>query len=504
MSIFDFVKEKTRRFLEIEKQIVDKHGRRIRQSSNPFRSVDDDGYSDISGRSINRDLGTQKHLNQMDAVYRLFMTNPMARRMINIQVDFIIGNGIYPQIDPEKGEDDAYLHKIIYDHWEDFHNYWPVKQEFKCREMLLYGEQAYLPFINETSGLVKLGYQDPAMIKAIKMHPENPEQPGKMYLRDQACTNYDIMTEIGGRLSGEIFFMRENTVSNANRGYSELLFAIDWLQSLDDALFDILDNLAYSNLFIWDIECKGLMGDALEKRRKEMEENRPRAGGFYVHNENESIKSQSPGITSHANLEALKLIRNFILGGSGMPEHWFGAGGDVNRAVGAVMGLPTFKSLERKQNHFIYNVKLLLRYQCEQVAARIREKASMLLERSRSIPIHAPKVEEEKYDVVSEMLKTATDAMVAATEERWITEDTAARVFIDILNKYDMAIDVTQEMEALKEVRATKSEFEGKMEDSIKEYRKGVFLDDQALLDAGMKEYAKYGNTSKPGASESG
>lgn len=495
-KVSDFAQEKMQRVSALYQHRADigvdtNSVRRIRQSQNPFSSVDRQGYRSIHGNRTNRDLDSRKHLHHQDTCYRLFMTNPMARRIINIMVDFIIGSGIYPEIDKESSPEAQDLYDVIMAHWNDFHNNWPIKQEFKCRELLLYGEQCWRPFVNEHTGHVKLGYIDPSRIGGVHMNEENPEEPGSLYIRNIHQTKYEIFTEDPNQLlMGDVFFMKENSVSNANRGYSELLYAIDWLYSLDEALFDILDNLAFSNLFIWDIKCTGLQGDALIARRKEIEENRPRAGGFYVHNEDEEWQARSPGITTTANLEALKLIKTFILGGAGQPEHWHGSGGDVNRAVGSVMAVPTFRSMERKQRHFSHNIQMDLRYQCEQAAAsgryNAKSSANMIEQGRKGIELHKPKIEEEKYDVVSETLKTVTDALATAKDSPWITEETSQRVFIDILNRFDVGIDVTKELEELKK---SKSHLEGELDDKLKEFRKGVFMSDAELKKFAMKEY---------------
>lgn len=471
MIFMDALRTKLASWLAADASFNQKHGRRVRESRNPFSSTDTRGYNELGGRGTNRDLSTQRHIDMLDICYRLFMTNPLARRMINIQVDFIIGSGITPVLDPEKGEEEAYLSEVIMGFWNDFDNNWPIKQEMKCRELILYGEQCYQPFVNEANGRVKLGYIDPAMIMSVDMHPDNPERPGELMLRTvdrkrMAVMWEDPKTEL---LDGDVFFFRENCVSNANRGYSDLLFAIDWLSALDESLYDVLDNLTYSNMFMFDVTVKGVQGEELDEKAKEIEERKPRAGGTRVHNEDEEWDILTPKITTMENLEALKLVRNMILGGGGFPEHWFGAGGDVNRAVGSVMGIPTYRSLERKQRHFLWLVSTLLRYQCEQTAAVEPKYAKMLLDRRHNIPLHAPRIEEEKYDLVIDMLKTVTDTMTAALDEKWITEESARRIYLQILNRFDVAVDVEKECEKLKK---SKESFEFDMEKLVREYAK--------------------------------
>ena len=69
-----------------------------------------------------------------------------------------------------------------------------------------------------------------------------------------------------------------------------------------------------------------------------------------VHNESETWQALTPDLGGR-DLDAVsRLFRNHLLIGSGMPEHWFGGGGDANRATAAEMGDPAFKTLKVRSN----------------------------------------------------------------------------------------------------------------------------------------------------------
>ena len=71
----------------------------------------------------------------------------------------------------------------------------------------------------------------------------------------------------------------------------------------------------------------------------------PAPGTVRVHNEGETWQAISPTLQAQDAGAGARLFRNHALSGLGWPEHWFGGGGDVNRATAAEMGDPAFKTL---------------------------------------------------------------------------------------------------------------------------------------------------------------
>lgn len=45
------------------------------------------------------------------------------------------------------------------------------------------------------------------------------------------------------------------------------------------------------------------------------------------------LEAKSASLQAADTSESARLLRNHVLGGGTVPEHWFGGGGDVNRAA---------------------------------------------------------------------------------------------------------------------------------------------------------------------------
>jgi len=108
------------------------------------------------------------------------------------------------------------------------------------------------------------------------------------------------------------------------------------------------------------LTVKNASPEAVAKKAKEVVI--PKSGGVYVHNDSETLEAQTPTLSSADTSEGARLFRNHVLGGATIPEHWFGGGGDVNRAVGAEMAEPTMKIYSMRQRYLKHMLESIGRY----------------------------------------------------------------------------------------------------------------------------------------------
>jgi hypothetical protein len=122
-----------------------------------------------------RDLSSISQERANEASYRLWNTNPLAKSLIEIMVDYVLGDGATIQ-----AEDPA-VDEALRAFWDD-----PVNDldgggaEAMVRELSLFGEQLILAFVRDgadlgvvADGRLRLGPVDPNMIAGIVCHPDN-------------------------------------------------------------------------------------------------------------------------------------------------------------------------------------------------------------------------------------------------------------------------------------------------------------------------------------------
>ena len=344
----------------------------VREAAGVNVDADDHLYRKLTGNS-QRDLSPMNQARMQSLAYYLWESNLIANRLIELPVAFLLAEGVTLTVNPAGDMDDKAmepLQEVVRKFWHDPINAMDMKLEKKVRELSIYGDQCWPAFVNEMTGHVRLGYIDPCDIDVVVTDPDNIEQPIGVVTKKDKKGNFkklrvivpgeepDLFTQRTRRIraldftDGQCFYFKVNDLSNSSRGRSDLLGQIDWLDSYDEFMFGELDRSQFMRAFIWDITLKGATPEEVEKRAKEVTV--PRPGSVRVHNDAEEWSAVTPDLNSGDSETVARLMRNHMLGGATMPEHWFGGGGDVNRATGESMSEPTLKMLSQRQQRIKY------------------------------------------------------------------------------------------------------------------------------------------------------
>jgi hypothetical protein len=420
---------------------------------------DEDQWRKLTGDS-NRDLSpiTAERMREM-AKY-LWETNLLANRLIELPVAYMLAQGVQLMVEDE--ENQAILDRF----WHDPINEMDIKLPKKIRELAMYGEQVYPVFVNEGDGHVRLGYLNPGLINTVVQDPDNAEQTIGIVLkkdRKDVAKRYrvivngpeDVFTtrtqEIRkGFTDGDVFFFKINDMSDGSRGRSDLLAQIDWLDAYDAYLFGELDRASFMRAFIWDVTLKGATEDEVKRRAKDM--TAPSPGSVRVHNDSEEWKTESPSLQAADSSEMARLMRNHVLGGSTTPEHWFGGGGDVNRASAAEMGEPTFKMFSMRQRYVQHMLEMMGRYVLTRAAQIAKADAqldfSLPENKVRAVfPEMVPK-DTGKYATA---LSQCVVAAVAAVNAGLVQKSTAMKIVANVAANLGVEYDVEDEMNKVEE-----------------------------------------------------
>jgi len=316
----------------------------------------------------------------------LWYSNPVARRYIQIKTDHIVGRGLAIRTEDED------LQQILDSFWKTNKMETRIR-EFTCQLFLL-GEQIYPVFVRESDGAVRLGYIGPDSVHSVVQHPENALErwavvlkPSENVTQHYGKRAYRIVRadegyeDNGGMITGvygdalvtakqsniqpwELEMLKDcgladytgsclyygvNAMSNQPRGYSDLLAASDWLDQIDSVLFALADREQQLNYWAWDVTVRGLEPDQVTARAREIARRVPPKGGANIHNEAEEWVPNTPDLKQRGTVETSSTLLAFVLGGLGIPVHWYGSGDDTNRATAQAQGDPTWKSLQAAQ-----------------------------------------------------------------------------------------------------------------------------------------------------------
>ena len=412
--------------------------------------------ADGAGRHNARDLSPLAQERMQKLAEHLWQSNLLANRLIELPLAYLLAEGVTLQCTDD--EHQALLTRF----WCDPINNWPLKLLPRVRALSLMGEQCYIAHVGE-GGQVRLGYLDPRQIATVVTDPDNPEQPiGVITRSDSRGRQYKYRVIVLGEdadlfsrrtqqlrqsefTDGECLLYQLNKFPNGSRGRSDLLGQMDWLDAYDDYLFGEIDRVGYLRRFVWDVTLTGADPDAV--RQYEAQFRPPQPNGTFVHNDSVKLSAVSPQLGASDTSESARLLRNHVLGGSTMPEHWFGGGGDVNRAAAAEMGEPTFKTYTARQSYLKLMLEEIGRYVLWQ-AARVRGVQPDWSQEKWQVTAVFPELAGRDVSKFAAALQQVAQAALLMSDAGLLTQETALRLVGDVAQRFGQDIDAKAELAA--------------------------------------------------------
>lgn len=427
----------------------------LREAAGYNIDPDEDQWRRLTG-DASRDLSplTQKRMQKIAAW--LWESNLLANRLIELPLAYLLAEGVQLTCKDEASQ------KLLNAFWLDPINNMPLKLQEKVREMALFGEQCYPSFVNEQSGAVRIGYLDPALIATVIYDPDNSSQPIGIVTTKDAKGNArrykviingpeDVFTAntqaIRATLAdGECFFYRVNNLAAGGRGRSDLLAQADWMDAYDQFLFGELDRAKFMRAFFWDVTMTGATPEQVSERARSI--TAPGPASVRVHNDTETWKAEAPNLQAADSAEHARLFRNHILGGATMPEHWYGGGGNVNRATAGEMGEPTFKIYSMRQGLWKLILQDMGRYVLRQAVIAGGGKEPDWNDEANQVEALFPEMTASDTTKWAAALQQVAVSMVASMNARLLTRSTATRLLGAVAGRLGVEIDAEKELVA--------------------------------------------------------
>jgi len=417
------------------------------------------GWRRLTGNS-DRELLPTTQARMIEIAYWLWETNPMAGWLIDITVAFILGEGL-----PYEAKNDK-VKQILDEFWYDPINRMDLYFPKHVTELLIFGELCLPAFTAAQTGKVRLGYIDPAMIVEAVPDPENVKvilgvvvsnrlDNGTRRLKTILPKDIDYVLSPKGRIvrdsftDGECFFYAINNVTNSPRGRSELLSTADWLDAYEQFLYDYAEKWPQQNSFTWDLEVENGNEDDIKKHVNSFSK---KSGSVFGHNDKVKLNAITPDLKSLDAEKGARLFRNHILGRKGFPEHWFGGGGDVNRATASEMGAPTLKMLTMKQRLVKYILEDIFGYAIEK--RRTARTLYVTDEEAGQYSVITPDLSQEDITKFSTAIRDVSASLVIAEKQEWVDKDTARKLFALLSAFLGMEIDVKAVKEAVEKEKS--------------------------------------------------
>jgi hypothetical protein len=405
---------------------------------------------------------TQARMRKVSA--KLWESNLLANRLIEIPLAYLLAEGISLTHDNEEYQD------VLSSFWDHPINQFDIKLEKRLRELGLYGE-IFMPAFVAENGRVRIGYLDVENVKEIIFDPDNPEQPiGVITHRDKKGNYLKYLVIVNGSeddcftdrtmairsqfTDGELFYFSINSLGSHGRGRGDLLAQADYLDIYDHMLYGEADRVDFLRSFVWHFTIEGATEDEIKSKWAKIYGKPPSPSSTVVSNEKVSMEAKSPDLNAGDTEQTARLFRNHILGGGTVPEQIFGGGGDVNRSTGETMMEPFEKVLKMRQKICINILKsvgvFVLRMHL------MRGSADKEPERDHDIydlKVQAPEMTAKDTSKYAAALQQVITACLIAINGGLLTEETALRMIDSVAGRLGVDIDAAVELENAKQAK---------------------------------------------------
>lgn len=448
------------------------------------------------------DLNKADFFTLQKQCYDIFKIFPYAKRVIEMITDFVIGNNLTYSVSEKVTEEfGERVERHINDFWNDYDNDIPNLLEGMCNELWILGEQIYPYTFEETTNILKLGIIDPRMVERIVRDPKNQKRLYQVIMQSDTGGNtkvYGVANEYEQRIDvdprakrfnsldytitapvygGDCLLFNINRLPTQTRGYSELATIAETLDNLDQFLFEVTERSLLMFHFIADV----LIKNKSEEEIKNFKVPNMKKNTVFKHSQNVELDIHSPDLNAPDIEGVVKIIREYILTGVGIPSHWVVDGGNTNRATAKEMNTPIEKRLQRKQGIINAMLKKMIRLQLEHRMNVSPEAMNRIMD---GITLDFPPVSGVDHKVQAQVLVETAKALVVAVSQQWVTGADAGNEFIKLANSYGMELSALHldEKEQAQMKAVTGKEI--KDVNGIQSYFKSI---DQQVKDQGNK-----------------
>lgn len=432
-----------------------KQGQMIEAARSVIQDLEEDvkDWQAIGKQAEAKDVDWTDYKKNHEDCWAAYVENPLAKGYVDRLIDFVIKEGFEVISEDTRTQDT--IDRLQKD-WE-----WLSFQVQCCRESAIYGE-LFGRFFDTDVILV-----DPSSISAIRTDPLNVKQVEE-YLHEYETQELDSHGKPTTKTAheewipaGEMIHKQFNTVSTAKRGISDLLCVLKWLTRHKEVATNLVrrTNIQSSVVIEKIIKGPGISSSTVGGWKESGDEATStysgkrmerawKPGTALVHTENVEYNFTELPNDVRGMVELLVALLKIILAGLGFSEAWLGNTAESNLATSQSVELPILAKLERRQ------------YELQGFFERLFTKA---LENegitSPEFDIVVPELSDEDAKAFAESFKALAEGLVVATDNEWISDETASKALGDPVNQYE---SYEEEIKKIEEQIKKKQEEEAK------------------------------------------
>lgn len=359
-----------------------------------------------------------------------YRSNPMARAIIDTYTSFCVGdNGVSYQVtNPD-------VRVVVDEFWNDPRNRLSATQELGLRSQLLLGETIRELIVGARSGVVRFSPIDPAVIEDISCMAGNPMWPQTIHFRqgerDLTRTIAAVDDRTGLRTGDAFFWAPFRAIETDVRSQPFLAPVLDWLDSYDTVLGNLIDRTALARYLVWDVTVEGGQPEVDKFIQERGGTHVPRSGSVEVHNSAVKWEAKTADSGAYEDSKAAASVLTLIAGGSGLAKTWLAEPEDANRATSLTMAEPVRRRVQGVQRQWLESQTELVRFAIDRAVA------------ARRLPRMVQATDERTgatYEIPAAQAVTVTGPEVAAAD---------AQITAQVLLNLSTGLEKLQQIEAL-------------------------------------------------------
>ena len=383
--------------------------------------VDDQWWTQIGGAVGPHDKTWSEMQDNLSDALEAWRTNPLARRIVGLTTDYVVGDGITITSDIDDVND------FIKRFWTHRKNHMPLRLFAMCDELTRAGELFIVLSTNPADGMTYVRFIPASRINQIETDPNDLEKELKYHELTPGSIEgqwWDAYTD--GLLDKQdsekpaVIHYAINRPIGATRGEGDLTPILPWLRRYKEWLEDRVRINRLQNAFIWHVILKNASRDEILEKQNTYK-HPPSPGSIIVSDENETWECIEQHIQAQAAEADGKALRLMVASGAGIPLHFLSEGESATKATAAEMADPTFRHYYHRQLFFINTLKDLI--------ASVHQRAVSLGKAKHYDDLQlSHKVTDLTTEDNAELAKAAltiVDALATMKQNGWIDDETA-------------------------------------------------------------------------------
>lgn len=322
-------------------------------------SVDDGFIERPAGGDLARDRYTGDRMEILRQSLEAWQTNPLARRIIELTSQYVVGGGIHIGSSHPASDD------FIRAWWSHPLNRMDVRCHEWCDELSRSGE-LFVLISTAPDGMSYLRAVPAVQIKEI-VSTENDLEQELEFVEAPGTANGEQRWKAWNAGADELPFlpvMRHYAVNRpvgALHGESDLAPLLRWLARYSAWLEDRVRLNRYRQAFMYQVKAAFTSEQERLNRQQALNAAPPNPGSILVTDESETWSVIQPQLAAQEAGEDGLAVKRMVAAGAGIPLHFLAEPESATRTTAEFAGGPTFRRYEQRQRYFLWMIEDLAR-----------------------------------------------------------------------------------------------------------------------------------------------